>query len=178
MPEPLICLAALEPLFVPHKEPNRHRVRAQGDQPAQVRKARRPSPIPIADSMMITQTTSSGTVCPIGGASVLASRLVSSLAPPNCTTTKPLTLRPLRLGRGDAILRIGEKVAAGQMRYGGRGVGIQIEANGKPFAFFFNREPHEPHESVSAAKALMERKTAKSASRLTHSLGQKETSSS
>jgi type III restriction enzyme len=51
MPEPLINLAALEPLFVPHEEPNRHRVRAQGDQPAQVRKGRRPSPITIAQNL-------------------------------------------------------------------------------------------------------------------------------
>jgi hypothetical protein len=32
----------------------------------------------------------SGTVCVPGGASVLASRLVRSLAPPNCTTTRIL----------------------------------------------------------------------------------------
>jgi predicted ABC-type ATPase len=51
MPEPLLNLAALEPLFAPHEEPNRHRVRAQGDQPAQVKQGRRPSPIPIAQTL-------------------------------------------------------------------------------------------------------------------------------
>ena len=31
MPEPVVNLAALEPLFAPHEEPNQHRARAQGD---------------------------------------------------------------------------------------------------------------------------------------------------
>src|SRR5207253_10918953 len=51
MPEPLVNLAALEPLFAPHEEPNRHRARAQDDQPAQVKKGRRPSPITIAQNL-------------------------------------------------------------------------------------------------------------------------------
>jgi hypothetical protein len=36
----------------------------------------------------LTRKSGSGTVCSFGGASVLASRLVGSLAPPNCATTK------------------------------------------------------------------------------------------
>ena len=51
MPEPVINLAALEPLFAPHEEPNQHRARAQGDQPAQTKKGRRPSKIAIAQSL-------------------------------------------------------------------------------------------------------------------------------
>src|ERR1035437_10820349 len=52
MPEPVINLAALEPLFAPHEEPNLHRARAQGDQPAQTKKGRRPSKIAIAQSLL------------------------------------------------------------------------------------------------------------------------------
>ncbi len=52
MSEPIINLAALEPLFAPHEEPNQHRVRAEADgQPAQVKKGRRPSPIMIAQNL-------------------------------------------------------------------------------------------------------------------------------
>ena len=51
MPEPVINLAALEPLFAPHEEPNQHRARAHGDQPASVKKGRRPSKIAIAQSL-------------------------------------------------------------------------------------------------------------------------------
>src|ERR1035437_9525946 len=51
MSEPIINLAALEPLFAPHEEPNLHRARAQGDQPAQTKKGRRPSKIAIAQSL-------------------------------------------------------------------------------------------------------------------------------
>jgi type III restriction enzyme len=49
--EPVINVAALEPLFAPHEEPNQHRARAQGGQPAQVKKGRRPSKIAIAQSL-------------------------------------------------------------------------------------------------------------------------------
>jgi type III restriction enzyme len=49
--EPVINVAALEPLFAPHEEPNQHRARAQGDQPAQTKKGRRPSKIAIAQSL-------------------------------------------------------------------------------------------------------------------------------
>ncbi len=51
MSEPVVNLAALEPLFAPHEEPNQHRARAQGDQPAQPKKGRRPSKIAIAQSL-------------------------------------------------------------------------------------------------------------------------------
>jgi type III restriction enzyme len=51
MPEPVVNLAALEPLFAPHEEPNQHRARAQGGQPAQAKKGRRPSRIIIAQSL-------------------------------------------------------------------------------------------------------------------------------
>jgi hypothetical protein len=51
MPEPIVNLAAVEPLFAPHEEPNQHRARAQGDQPAQAKKGRRPSKIGIAQSL-------------------------------------------------------------------------------------------------------------------------------
>ncbi len=51
MSEPVINLAALEPLFAPHEEPNQHRARAQGDKPAQVKKGRRPSKIAIAQAL-------------------------------------------------------------------------------------------------------------------------------
>jgi type III restriction enzyme len=49
--EPIVNLAAIEPLFAPHEEPNQHRARAQGDQPAQAKKGRRPSKIAIAQSL-------------------------------------------------------------------------------------------------------------------------------
>ncbi len=51
MPEPVVNLAAVEPLFAPHEEPNLHRARAQGGQPAQVKNGRRPSKIAIAQSL-------------------------------------------------------------------------------------------------------------------------------
>jgi len=51
MPEPLVNLAAREPLFAPHEEPNQHRTRAQGDQPAQVKKGSRPNKIAVAQTL-------------------------------------------------------------------------------------------------------------------------------
>lgn len=51
MSEPIVNLAALEPLFAPHEEPNQHRARAQGGQPAQVKKGRRPSKIAVAQTL-------------------------------------------------------------------------------------------------------------------------------
>ena len=51
MSEPVVNLAALEPLFAPHEEPNQHRARAQGGQPAQVKKGRRPSKIAVAQTL-------------------------------------------------------------------------------------------------------------------------------
>jgi type III restriction enzyme len=51
MPEPVVNLAAIEPLFAPHEEPNLHRARAQDDQPSQVKKGRRPSKTAIAQSL-------------------------------------------------------------------------------------------------------------------------------
>lgn len=48
---PIINLAALEPLFAPHEEPNQHRTRAQGGQPAQAKRGRRPSKIIIAQTL-------------------------------------------------------------------------------------------------------------------------------
>lgn len=51
MSEPVVNLAAVEPLFAPHEEPNRHRARGQGGQPAQVQKGRRPSKIAIAQTL-------------------------------------------------------------------------------------------------------------------------------
>ncbi len=47
MSELPLNLTALEPLFAPHEEPNRHRTRTKNGQP-EVRKNRRPSPIIIA----------------------------------------------------------------------------------------------------------------------------------
>ena len=51
MSEPVVNLSALEPLFAPHEEPNQHRARAEGGQPAQAKKGRRPSKISIAQSL-------------------------------------------------------------------------------------------------------------------------------
>ncbi|HEV2328878.1 MAG TPA: DEAD/DEAH box helicase family protein [Verrucomicrobiae bacterium] len=51
MSEPIVNLATLEPLFAPHEEPNQHRARAQGEQPAQVKKGRRPSKIAVAQTL-------------------------------------------------------------------------------------------------------------------------------
>jgi len=45
-------LAALEPLYAPHEEPNRHRVRARRDgEPAEIVKGRRRSDIPIVQNL-------------------------------------------------------------------------------------------------------------------------------
>lgn len=44
-------LSALEPLFAPHEEPSLHRVRTQGDAPAEAKRGRRPSPIVIAQNL-------------------------------------------------------------------------------------------------------------------------------
>ena len=48
MSSPVINLAALEPLYTPHEEPNFHRARSEKGQPAKVVKGRRPSVISIA----------------------------------------------------------------------------------------------------------------------------------
>lgn len=50
MNEPTVNLSALEPLFAPHEEPNRHRTRAKEGQP-EVRTSRRPSSIVIAQML-------------------------------------------------------------------------------------------------------------------------------
>ena len=50
MSEAVLNLSALEPLFAPHEEPNRHRARNKDGQP-EVRKSRRPSPIAIAQNL-------------------------------------------------------------------------------------------------------------------------------
>jgi type III restriction enzyme len=49
--EPVVNLAAVEPLFGPDEEPNQHRARAQGNQPALVKKGRRPSKIAVAQTL-------------------------------------------------------------------------------------------------------------------------------
>lgn len=52
MPEDSVNVAALEPLFAPWEEPNRHRTRAERpDEPAVVQKGRRPSSIAIANNL-------------------------------------------------------------------------------------------------------------------------------
>lgn len=51
MNTPVINLAALEPLYAPHEEPNFHRVRSEKGQPAKVVKGRRPSVITIAHNL-------------------------------------------------------------------------------------------------------------------------------
>lgn len=51
MNPPAVNLAALEPLFAPHEEPNLHRVRAQEGRAAEVKKGRRPSPIISAQNL-------------------------------------------------------------------------------------------------------------------------------
>ena len=50
MNPPIVNLSALEPLFAPHEEPNRHRARTKDGQP-EVRKSRRPSPLVIAQML-------------------------------------------------------------------------------------------------------------------------------
>jgi type III restriction enzyme len=51
MPEPFVNISALEPLFAPHEEPNRHRVRAEEEgKPARVVTGRRRSDIAIAQN--------------------------------------------------------------------------------------------------------------------------------
>ncbi len=50
--EPYVNISALEPLFAPHEEPNRHRVRAEAEgQPARVVTGRRRTPIAIAQNL-------------------------------------------------------------------------------------------------------------------------------
>jgi type III restriction enzyme len=50
--EPYINISALEPLFAPHEEPNRHRVRAEAEgQPARAVTGRRRTPIAIAQNL-------------------------------------------------------------------------------------------------------------------------------
>ncbi len=51
MSEPVINLAAVEPLFAPHEEPTRHRARGTGGGPARVANGRRPSPIALAQTL-------------------------------------------------------------------------------------------------------------------------------
>jgi len=52
MSSPIVNLSALEPLFAPHEEPTKHRVRAQREgEPAQIVSIRRPSPIAIANNL-------------------------------------------------------------------------------------------------------------------------------
>jgi type III restriction enzyme len=51
MTSPIINLAALEPLYAPHEEPNFHKVRSEKGQPAKVVKGRRPSVITIAQNL-------------------------------------------------------------------------------------------------------------------------------
>jgi type III restriction enzyme len=52
MPEPYINISALEPLFAPHEEPNRHRVRADTEgQPARIVTGRRRTAIAIAQNL-------------------------------------------------------------------------------------------------------------------------------
>lgn len=52
MSSPVINVSALEPLFAPHEEPTKHRVRAQREgEPAQIAPIRRPSPIAIANNL-------------------------------------------------------------------------------------------------------------------------------
>ena len=52
MSEPFVNIAALEPLFATHEEPNRHRVRAEAEgQPARVVTGRRRSDIAIAQNL-------------------------------------------------------------------------------------------------------------------------------
>jgi type III restriction enzyme len=50
--EPYVNISALEPLFAPHEEPNRHRVRADAEgQPARIVTGRRRTPIAIAQNL-------------------------------------------------------------------------------------------------------------------------------
>lgn len=52
MNEQPLNLAALEPLYAPHDEPNRHRVRAERDgEPAKIVRGRRKSDIVIAQNL-------------------------------------------------------------------------------------------------------------------------------
>jgi type III restriction enzyme len=49
---PSINYSALEPLFLPHEEPSRHRVRGtEAGGPAQIKKGRRPSPISLVNNL-------------------------------------------------------------------------------------------------------------------------------
>lgn len=52
MSEPYVNISALEPLFAPHEEPNRHRIRADADgQPAKVVTGRRKTPVALAQNL-------------------------------------------------------------------------------------------------------------------------------
>jgi type III restriction enzyme len=52
MSSPVVNISALEPLFAPHEEPTKHRVRAQREgEPAQIVPIRRPSPIVIVNNL-------------------------------------------------------------------------------------------------------------------------------
>ncbi len=51
MTSPVVNLAALEPLYAPHEEPNFHRIRSEKGQPAKVVNGRRPSVISIAQNL-------------------------------------------------------------------------------------------------------------------------------
>ena len=51
MNSPVINPTALEPLFAPHEEPNRHRVRRSGEEGAEIQRGRRPSPLTISNSL-------------------------------------------------------------------------------------------------------------------------------
>lgn len=52
MSSPVVNVSALEPLFAPHEEPTKHRMRALREgEPAQIVPIRRPSPIQIAQNL-------------------------------------------------------------------------------------------------------------------------------
>src|ERR1039458_3056754 len=51
---PIINISALEPLYLPHEKPTKHRVRAKlKDAPAEVKDGRRPSEITIAQNLRL-----------------------------------------------------------------------------------------------------------------------------
>ena len=50
----VVNTAALEPLFAPWEEPNKHRVRAARGQPPEIKTFRRPSPIRVVNSLRAT----------------------------------------------------------------------------------------------------------------------------
>ena len=49
--EPASAISALEPLYAPHEEPTRHRVRGEAGGPARIVPHRRPTAIPIAQNL-------------------------------------------------------------------------------------------------------------------------------